>query len=156
MSQARGPWYSPLLALGLLLGCGGSGQHGTAGSGGAGAKYAGFSGFGYVSTFMAKPQSVSFDVEARAGTYQVDFRYSAMTGAASCAGEDARIALSGANEAGERVNANILLKGDGAASWRVSVLSRSDQTLAALAAAGFAPNAADGAMGYGEDTRWFP
>lgn len=46
-------------------------------------KYAGFSGFGYVSTFMAKPQSVSFDVEASAGSYRVDWRYSAMTGTAT-------------------------------------------------------------------------
>jgi predicted alpha-1,6-mannanase (GH76 family) len=46
-------------------------------------KYAGFSGFGYVSTFMAKPQSVSFDVDVPAGNYRVDWRYSAMNGAAT-------------------------------------------------------------------------
>lgn len=98
---------------------------------------------------------VESDVLARAGE-ALGWSGPTMTGTASCDGEDARIALSGANEAGERVNANVLLTGDGAASWRVSVLSRNDQTLAALSAAGFTPNAADGAMGYGEETRWFP
>jgi hypothetical protein len=98
---------------------------------------------------------VESDVLVRAGQ-ALGWAGPPMAGNASCEGKDARIALTGANEAGERVNANILLKGDGAASWRVSVLTRREQTLAALAGAGFTPSAADGTLGYGEETRWLP
>jgi hypothetical protein len=73
-----------------------------------------------------------------------------------CEGDLAEILLTGANEAGERANVRVLLEGDGAASWRVSVLSERRETNAALAAAGFAPGVADPVLGYGGDTRWLP
>ncbi len=73
-----------------------------------------------------------------------------------CEGDDAVVVLTGANEAGERVNMRILLAGDGAAAWRVSVVTQRPETLAALREAGFERGAADGALGYGEDTRWLP
>lgn len=98
---------------------------------------------------------IESDVLVRAGE-ALGWAGPPMAGNASCDGKIARIALTGVNDAGERVNANIVLMGDGAASWRVSVLTRREQSLAALAAAGFTPSAADGALGYGEETRWLP
>ncbi len=80
----------------------------------------------------------------------------ALAGDASCDGADARILLTGANEQGERVDVRIMLKGDGAATWRAAVLTQQPATVEALLAAGFNRSAADGSLGYGEDTRWFP
>jgi hypothetical protein len=79
-----------------------------------------------------------------------------LVGSASCDGDDARILLSGANELGERVNLRANLRSDGAASWRLSVQGARPQTEAALVAAGFTRGVADGALGYGEDLRWWP
>jgi hypothetical protein len=73
-----------------------------------------------------------------------------------CEGDDAEVLLTGVNELGERVNLRIMLAGDGAAAWRVSILTQRQETIAALNAAGFERGAADGALGYGEDTRWLP
>ncbi len=79
-----------------------------------------------------------------------------LSGTVSCDGEDARIVLSGARDDGERVTARILLQPDGVASWRVSVHTDKQETMAALTAAGFTRGAADGLLGYGEETRWLP
>ncbi len=98
---------------------------------------------------------VESDVLVRAGE-SLGWAGPSLAGNAACEGNNARIALMGATEGGERVTALILLMPDGAASWRLSVFSRRDQTLAALSAAGFTRSAADGTLGYGEDTRWLP
>lgn len=73
-----------------------------------------------------------------------------------CEGDDAEVLLTGVNELGERVNVRIVLVGDGAATWRASVVTQRAESVAALSAAGFERGAADGALGYGEDTRWLP
>jgi len=98
---------------------------------------------------------VESDVLVRAGE-AIDWSGPPLSGAASCDGRNARITLQGANAAGERVNAHITLMSDGAAAWRVAVHGPQPSTQAALTAAGFTPGAADGALGYGEETRWLP
>jgi hypothetical protein len=79
-----------------------------------------------------------------------------LTGDVACDGEDARVVLSGANDQGERVDLRILLGRDGAASWRLSVLSEQPETVQLLAAQGFTADFADGSLGYGGEARWFP
>lgn len=80
----------------------------------------------------------------------------ALAGPATCDGEDARIMLSGANDLGERVNLRVLMQGDGAAAWRISVQTDRAETIAALSAAGFTRGVADGALGFGGEMRWLP
>jgi len=98
---------------------------------------------------------VTTDVFERAGQ-AIGWAGPSLAGTASCDGDNARILLSGANPQGERVNARVLLRPDGAASWRVTVQTERSETVAALNAAGFSRGAADGLLGYGEDTRWLP
>nr|WP_281721929.1 type II secretion system protein N [Nitrosomonas nitrosa] len=79
-----------------------------------------------------------------------------LEGRPRCEGDDAIVLLTGANELGERVNLRMVLAGDGAAAWRISVVTERQETISALNAAGFERGASDGALGYGEDTRWLP
>lgn len=95
------------------------------------------------------------DVLMRAGQ-AIGWLGPSVAGTATCDGDDARILLTGANSVGERVNVRIVLRGGGAASWRISVQTGRAETIAALNAAGFTRGVADGALGYGEDTRWLP
>lgn len=79
-----------------------------------------------------------------------------LAGDVTCDGEDARILLTGANDAGERVNLLITMRRDGTASWRLSVRSQQPATLEFLAAEGFSRSVTDGTLGYGGDARWLP
>jgi len=77
-----------------------------------------------------------------------------LNGSAVCEGEDAVVSAIGRNALGEEVNTRVVLRGDGAGSWRVVVRNPQPATAVALAGAGL--QAEDGEFGYGEDLRWFP
>lgn len=98
---------------------------------------------------------ISSDVFARAGQ-AVGWTGPLVEGRPRCEGDNAVINLDGANPVGERVNVRIILMGDGAAAWRVSVQTDRRDTVAALTAVGFSPGVVDPALGYGEETRWLP
>lgn len=93
------------------------------------------------------------DVLVRAGQ-ALNWPGPPLSGGAVCDGEDALVRLTGTNEAGESVAALMILSGDGAAQWRISVQTDRPETEAALAAAGFA-RGPEG-LGRSEEGRWLP
>ncbi|MBL8549593.1 MAG: type II secretion system protein N [Hyphomonadaceae bacterium] len=76
-----------------------------------------------------------------------------LRGAAICAGEAARLDLSGASDSGS-VRAGLDLSPDGRGVWRVEVQARKPELAAALGAAGFAQEA--GGYRLSKDLRWLP
>jgi len=79
-----------------------------------------------------------------------------LAGEARCDGEDALITLVGQNPAADQVNINMRLRGDGGGEWRFAIQSGNPEVQAALAVAGFQPDASTGQLVRNEELRWFP
>lgn len=79
-----------------------------------------------------------------------------LAGEARCDGEDALITLVGQNAGADQVNIVMRLRGDGGGEWRFAILSASPEVQAALAVAGFQPDAGTGQLVRNEELRWFP
>lgn len=68
-----------------------------------------------------------------------------LSGAASCVGEAAELALAG-EQAGDALRAWLELDGDGTGRWRLSARTQQPRRMAALVASGFAPGGEIGAL----------
>ncbi|HVK80191.1 MAG TPA: hypothetical protein VM915_06215, partial [Verrucomicrobiae bacterium] len=79
-----------------------------------------------------------------------------LVGEARCDGEDALIVLAGQNPGADQVNIVMRLRGDGSGEWRFAIQSTNAEVQAALAVAGFQPDAGSGQLIRNEELRWFP
>ena len=77
-----------------------------------------------------------------------------LAGDARCDGDDALVALGGA-EGAETVRVLLRLHGNGEGEWRVAMEGATPASSAALSAAGFAPDS-QGALSQAGDFRWTP
>lgn len=78
-----------------------------------------------------------------------------MSGAASCEGEDAIIAMAGSGTT-ESVRVLVRLHGDGRAQWRAAMAGAKPEMMAVLAAAGFSADPQSGVQAAGGEMRWTP
>ncbi|MGE0597330.1 MAG: type II secretion system protein N [Hyphomonadaceae bacterium] len=99
--------------------------------------------------------SVHSDVLQRSSE-SLSWRGPILRGDARCEGDAALVDLAGVTRQDERVAALLDLRPDGSGGWRAMVRTEDPQGRAALAAAGFQVDAAEGGLVRTGELRWFP